>query len=148
VRLGNEIACWDDIEPLGDVLMAVEHVLPERFQLLIEHGHAAFKPRIPPMAGFELTVMADMIGKLVEDEIAEADADNVVRGVAALRTAAVPCGAEHIIGDISGSRGFRERRGALGPVKRCLTPELPQPADPVLGVTSGPAITAECAASR
>jgi hypothetical protein len=36
----NEIACWDDIEPLDEVLMAVEPVPvpPERYRVLIERG--------------------------------------------------------------------------------------------------------------
>jgi hypothetical protein len=36
----NEIACWDDIEPLDEVLMAVEPVPvpPERYRVLIKYG--------------------------------------------------------------------------------------------------------------
>jgi hypothetical protein len=86
----NEIECWDDIEPLEEVLMAVEPVPSERHQVLIERGCAAFKPATPPMAGFELTVMADTIGKLVEDEITPADTDAVVSALAALRSALQP----------------------------------------------------------
>jgi hypothetical protein len=86
----NEIECWDDIEPLDEVLMAVEPVPPERYQVLIERGCAAFKPNTPPIAGFELTVMADAIGKLAEDEITPADADGVVSALAALRSALQP----------------------------------------------------------
>jgi hypothetical protein len=62
----NEIECWDDIEPFEEVLMAVERVLPERYRDFVERGRAAFQPAKPPTAGFELTVMADTIGKLVE----------------------------------------------------------------------------------
>jgi hypothetical protein len=93
----NEIECWDDIEPLEEVLMAVEPVPPERYQVLIERGCAAFKPNTPPMASFELTVMADTIGKLVEDEITRADANGVVSALAALRSALQPSrpGARH-----------------------------------------------------
>ena len=83
----NEIECWDDIEPLDEVLMAVEPVPPERHQVLIERGCGAFKPATPPMASFELTVMADTIGKLTEDEITPAAADGVVSALAALRSA-------------------------------------------------------------
>ena len=86
----NEIECWDDIEPLEEVLMAVEPVPTERYQVLIERGCAAFKPATPPIASFELTVMADTIGKLVEDEITPADADGVVSALAALRSALQP----------------------------------------------------------
>jgi hypothetical protein len=86
----NEIACWDDIEPLEEVLMAVEPVPTERYQVLIERGCEAFKPATPPIASFELTVMADAIGKLVEDEITPADADGVVSALAALRSALQP----------------------------------------------------------
>jgi hypothetical protein len=83
----NEIECWDDIEPLEEVLMAVEPVPPARYQVLIERGYGAFKPATPPIASFELTVMADTIGKLVEDEITPAAADAVVSALAALRSA-------------------------------------------------------------
>jgi hypothetical protein len=34
----NEIECWDDIEPLDEVLMAVEPVPPERYQVYIERA--------------------------------------------------------------------------------------------------------------
>ena len=70
--------------------MAVEPVPTERYQVLIERGCAAFKPNTPPIAAFELTVMADAIGKLVEDEITPADADGVVSALAALRSALQP----------------------------------------------------------
>jgi hypothetical protein len=83
----NEVECWDDIEPLEEVLMAVEPLPPEQYQVLIERGYGAFKPATPPMAGFELTVMADTIGKLVEDEITPVDADGVVSALATLRSA-------------------------------------------------------------
>jgi hypothetical protein len=86
----NEIECWDDIEPLEEVLIRVEPAPTERYQVLIERGCAAFKPATPPIAGFELTVMADAIGKLVEDEITPADADGVVSALAALRSALQP----------------------------------------------------------
>ncbi len=86
----NEIECWDDIEPLDEVLMAVEPVPPEQYQVFIERRRAAFKPAVPPMAAFELTVMADTIGKLVEDEITPADADGVVSALAALRSPLQP----------------------------------------------------------
>jgi len=83
----NEIECWDDIKPLDEVLMAVEPVPPERHQTLVERGYVAFKRAIPSTASFELTVMADTIGKLVEEEITPADADLVVSALAALRSA-------------------------------------------------------------
>jgi hypothetical protein len=86
----NEIECWDDIEPLDEVLMAVEPVPPERYQVLIERGYKAFKPATPPMASFELALMAEVIGKLAEDEIRPADADGVVSALAALRSALQP----------------------------------------------------------
>jgi hypothetical protein len=83
----NEIECWDDIEPLEEVLIRVEAIPPQRYQDFIERGPASFKPTTPPIAGFELTVMADTIGKLVEDEIRPADADIVVSALARLRSA-------------------------------------------------------------
>jgi hypothetical protein len=86
----NEIECRDDIEPLEEVLIVVEPVPTERHQVLIERGYGAFKPATPPIAGFELTVMEDTIGKLVEDEITPVDADGVVSALAALRSALGP----------------------------------------------------------
>jgi hypothetical protein len=62
----NEIECWDDIEPLGEVLIAVEPVSPERQQAYNKRQRAAFKPAAPPTASFDLTVMAQTIDKLVE----------------------------------------------------------------------------------
>jgi hypothetical protein len=84
---GNEIACWDDIEPLDEVLIAVQFVASDRYQDFTEHGYTAFKPAIPPIASFELTIMADTIGKLAEDEIPSAVADGVVTALRGLRSA-------------------------------------------------------------
>jgi len=61
----NEIACWDDIGPFNEFLIATEPVASDRCQELIDHGYTAFKPTTPPVAGFVLTVMADTIDKLV-----------------------------------------------------------------------------------
>jgi hypothetical protein len=81
----NEIECWDDIEPLEEGLIAVEPVPPERYQVFIERGRVAFKPTAPPIASFELTVMADTIGKLVENETTPADAGRVMSALAAFQ---------------------------------------------------------------
>jgi hypothetical protein len=83
----NEIACWDDIDPLDEVLLAVEPVASDRYQDFVEHGNTAFESAIPPIASFELTVMADTIGKLVEGEITPALADGVVSALDGLRSA-------------------------------------------------------------
>jgi hypothetical protein len=83
----NEIECRDDIEPLEEVLIRVEPVPAQRYQDFIERGPVAFKPAVPSIAGFELTMMAETIGKLVEDEITPADADVVVSELARLRSA-------------------------------------------------------------
>lgn len=83
----NEIECWDDIEPLEEVLIAVEPVAPERYRDFSERGRVAFKSAIPPIASFELTVMADTIGKLAEDEITPANAALIVSALVALRSA-------------------------------------------------------------
>jgi hypothetical protein len=88
----NEIECWDDIELLDEVLLAAEPIPPERYQAYIERGHTAFAPTSPPTAEFQLAVMADTIGKLVEDEITPVDADLVVSALAALRSAMKPSG--------------------------------------------------------
>jgi hypothetical protein len=86
----NEIECWDNVEPLEEVLIAIEPVPPERCRELTDSGRAAFEPAVPPIASFELTVMSDTIGKLVEEEITSADADLVVSALAALRSALQP----------------------------------------------------------
>ena len=83
----NEIACWDDIDPLDEVLIAVEPVPPERCRDYRERGRKAFGSAILPIAGFELTVMVHTIGKLVEGEIAPAPADRVVTALRGLRSA-------------------------------------------------------------
>jgi hypothetical protein len=56
------------------VLIAVEPVASERYQDFIERGPAAFKTAIPPIAGLELAVMADTIGRPAEDVITPAAA--------------------------------------------------------------------------
>lgn len=83
----NEIACWDDIEQFSDFLIAAEPITLDRYQDVTEHGSAVFKPHIPPIAGFELTVMAHTIGKLVKGEIPSARADAVVIALHGLRSA-------------------------------------------------------------
>jgi hypothetical protein len=83
----NEIECWDDIDPLDEVLIAIEPVPAERCRELAERGRAAVEPPVPTTASFELTVMADTIGKLAEDEITQADADAVARALGHLRSA-------------------------------------------------------------
>jgi hypothetical protein len=42
----NEIACWNDIEPLGEVLISVEFVASDRYEDITERGSAAAKPTI------------------------------------------------------------------------------------------------------
>jgi hypothetical protein len=83
----NEIACWVDIERFRDFLIAAEPVASDRYKDVTEHGSAAFRPTIPPIAGFELVVMADTISKLVEGEITPAAADGVVNALRGLRSA-------------------------------------------------------------
>ncbi|MGA8707062.1 MAG: hypothetical protein WB646_08760 [Steroidobacteraceae bacterium] len=83
----NEIACWDDIDPLDEVLIAVEPVPSDRYQTYTAHGRSAFMPCILPIAGFELTIMAETIGKLVNDEITPALADAAVTALGGLRSA-------------------------------------------------------------
>jgi hypothetical protein len=84
----NEIACWDrDIEHLDEVLMAVEPVPRERFQVFLKRGRVAFKPAIPPMGHFELSVMKGTMNRLAKGKITPVDADGVVCALAALRSA-------------------------------------------------------------
>jgi hypothetical protein len=91
----NEIECWDDIEPLEEVLMAVEPVPPEQYQVYMESGYTSFAPTSPPAAEFELAMMADTIGKLVEGEITPADADAVASALSGLRRALERTGDRH-----------------------------------------------------
>jgi hypothetical protein len=84
----NEIACWDrDIEHLDEVLIAVKPVPPERFQVFLKRGRLAFKPAIPPMGHFELSVIKGTIKRLAKGKIRPADADLVVGALAALCSA-------------------------------------------------------------
>lgn len=71
----NEIACWDrDIEHLDEVLIAVEQLPPQRFQVFLKRGRAAFKPAIPPMGHFELSIMKDTIKRLTKGKVTPAAA--------------------------------------------------------------------------
>jgi hypothetical protein len=83
----DEIACWDDIAPFRDFLIAVQPVASDRYLDVTEHGSAAFKPHVPPIASFELTVMAYTIGKLNKGEITPVLADGVVTALRDLRLA-------------------------------------------------------------
>jgi hypothetical protein len=84
----SEIACWDrDIEHLNEVLIAVEPVPPERFQVFVKRGRVAFKPAIPPMGHFELSVMKGTIKRLAKGKVTPETADGVVSALAALRSA-------------------------------------------------------------
>jgi hypothetical protein len=77
----NEIACWDDIEPFRDFLIAIEPVT-DRAKL-----SRAAKADILPIAGLELGVMAHTIGKLVKGEITPVIADGVASAILGLRSA-------------------------------------------------------------
>jgi hypothetical protein len=46
----NEIACWDDVFPLDDVLVDVEDVTPQRHKEIREQGRGAVLPA-PPLVG-------------------------------------------------------------------------------------------------
>jgi hypothetical protein len=48
----NEIACWNDIELLDEVLIAVEPVAPRRFREFTRRRRKAFRPAIPPIVCF------------------------------------------------------------------------------------------------
>jgi hypothetical protein len=48
------------------VLIAVEQLPPQRFQVFLKRGRAAFKPAIPPMGHFELSIMKDTIKRLTK----------------------------------------------------------------------------------
>jgi hypothetical protein len=57
----NDIECWDDIEPLEEVLMAVEPAPPERYRDFIEHCRVAFKPTFSRIASLELRARPQII---------------------------------------------------------------------------------------
>ena len=61
------IACWEDIDPLNEVLIARESVTPERYADFDERG--AVWPRVPPIASVELTVMTHTISELANGKI-------------------------------------------------------------------------------
>lgn len=81
----NEIACWANIEPFSEFLMATESVTPDRYREIIDRGNAAFRPTTPSIAGFVLTVMADTIDKLVSGKVTPENADAVANAVRSLR---------------------------------------------------------------
>jgi hypothetical protein len=64
-----------------------EPVPPERFQVFLKRGRVAFKPVIPPIGHFELSVMKGTIKRLAKGKIRPADADLVVGALAALCSA-------------------------------------------------------------
>jgi hypothetical protein len=82
----SEIACWDDVFPLDDVLIDVEDVTPQRDKVIREEGRGAVLPA-PPLAGIELTVMSATIVKLRKGVIRPERTDAVVSALAALRSA-------------------------------------------------------------
>ena len=84
VRLGKRDSV---LGPLDEVLMAVEPVPSARYQVFIERGDMPFKPATPPLATIELTVMPEVIGKLVGSEITPEDADGVVSALGRIRSA-------------------------------------------------------------
>ena len=53
----NEIACWTDIKPLDEVLIAVEPVSVARYNDCVERGHMPFMPPGPPRAAQMLGTM-------------------------------------------------------------------------------------------
>jgi hypothetical protein len=63
-----------DIEHLDEVLIAVEQLPPQRFQVFLKRGRAAFKPAIPPMGHFELSIMKDTIKRLTKGKVTPAAA--------------------------------------------------------------------------
>lgn len=109
----NEVACWDrDIEHLDKVLIAVEPVPPERFELFLDRGRLPFKPAIPPTGHFELSGINGAIKRLTKGKIPAAAADTVMSALAALDWR---CGSPG-----TGSR-HRQRNSHLAPTPGATT---------------------------
>ena len=83
----NEIACWEDIVPLDEVLIETRHVRTARLRHYRERGKTAFITGAPALAEYELTVMADTVGKLEDGEITLARANAISAAMRSLRRA-------------------------------------------------------------
>lgn len=72
----NEIACWQPIDPLDEVLIDVEAVRPQRaqpyFELpLLEQRRNAYRPVGSRLSDHELRSLIHMVEQLDEDQINE-----------------------------------------------------------------------------
>jgi hypothetical protein len=81
------IACLQDIDPLEAVLIATEPVTTQLYDCLAEQSRETVWHPAPPLARVELLVMSDTIGRLVDGDIAPAEADAVVSALGSLRSA-------------------------------------------------------------
>lgn len=83
----NEIVCWEDIDPLDEVLIGTKHVRTTRWRDYRERGKEAFITGAPALAEYELVVMADTVGKLEDGEITLARANAISAAMQSLRRA-------------------------------------------------------------
>jgi hypothetical protein len=71
----NEIACWDDISPLSNVLLGVENVSADAYARYEESGRASFKPSGPRLADVMLCIMEGVVPGFWYGSLTEHEAD-------------------------------------------------------------------------
>ena len=86
----NEIACWDPIDPLDEVLIDVEAVPLKRaqpyFELeLLEQRRDAYRPVGPRLSDHELRKITEMMEQLEEGRISEHEADQIAAAMSRRR---------------------------------------------------------------
>jgi len=81
----NEIACRSDIDPLDELLIAVEPVPEDRLQAYLEPGRQAYMPNGPRLADYELSLLEHMVFQLEEGAITEEKAGAIAAAINGLR---------------------------------------------------------------
>ncbi len=86
----NEISCWEDIDPLDEVLVAIEPVPEDRWRAYretrdFERRRDTFKPSGPRLVDYELSVMEETVDRLEGGEITEAKASAIAAAINLLR---------------------------------------------------------------
>jgi hypothetical protein len=86
----NELGCWSDIYPLDEVLIEVLPAPDEQFGAYLEIQSRelvsdTFVPKGPRLAQYELSVMKDVVERLVEREITVDKANAITSAINDLR---------------------------------------------------------------
>jgi len=86
----NEITCWNEIDPLDEVLIAVEPVPDDRASLYfglpsLEQRRDAYRPLGSRLAEYELRAVTKMVKRLEEGQIDENKADQVAAAISRRR---------------------------------------------------------------